>query len=160
MKLFDADYAHVAPDLLLHAAGGVAGEFPRTAPRALKSAQTSLEIESMQFADAQVRQAVLERKQAGVAVRVLIAAPSWVSSNTSAGAWLVANQIPARWRKTPAVHVKAFVVDGKTVFLGSENLSRTSLDDNREVGLVSTEADDVALVSSTFEQDWAGATAF
>lgn len=44
--------------------------------------------------------------------------------------------------------------------MSSENLSQTSLDKNREVGLVVTEAQNVSKMRDTFEVDWATATAF
>jgi phosphatidylserine/phosphatidylglycerophosphate/cardiolipin synthase-like enzyme len=158
--LFDADWTHVAPKLDCTRLVVSPNNSRARHLELLRSATQTLIVESMQFSDSQVRQAVLERKQAGVAVRVLLAAPSWVGANQSAGAWLKANGIEARWRSSPAVHVKAFVIDGATAFLGSENLSYTSLSSNREVGLVTREDDDVALISTTFEQDWATATAF
>jgi len=160
VKIFDADFAHTAPDLACTRLVVSPVNARARHLALLESATRTLVIESMQFSDSEVRAAVLARRQAGVDVRVLIASPSWVTGNDTAGAWLVANGIPARWRKSPAIHVKAFVIDGQTAFFGSENLSRTSLDHNREVGLVTTEADDVALVSGTFETDWATATAF
>jgi cardiolipin synthase len=160
VRLFDADWAHQVPDLsCTRLVISPSNSRPRHL-ELLKSATQTLTIESMQFSDFQVRQAVLERQQAGVAVRVLLASPTWVTANASAGAWLKAQGIPARWRASPSVHVKTFVVDGKTGFFGSENLSSTSLDHNREVGLATTEADDLQLLESTFETDWATATAF
>jgi len=63
---------------------------------------------------------------------------------------------------TPEVHVKAIMVDGDRAYLGSENLSYTSLTENREVGLelLSSSGEDVAKMEATFEKDWGGATPF
>lgn len=159
-KLFDADFAHVAPVIGCTRLVLSPDNAKERHLELINSATTSLTIESMQFSDRDIRDAVLARFRAGVDVRVLLASPSWVSANGSAGAWLNANGIPARWRSSPALHVKALVIDGNAAFLGSENLSWTSLTKNREVGLVSTEADDVALISGTFEQDWENARTF
>jgi cardiolipin synthase A/B len=126
----------------------------------LSSATRSLIIESMQLADTDVRAAVAARKAAGVDVRVLLAAASWVDANTDAATFLKAQGIPARWTSSPPVHTKDFVVDGKTAYIGSVNLSYTSLAKNREVGIFFS--DDVAVkrVISTFERDWTAAKAF
>jgi cardiolipin synthase len=126
----------------------------------IASARSTLAIESMQFADTEVREAVAARKTAGVEVRVLLADPSWVERNRDGAAYLAARAIPVRWMASPAVHVKTVLVDGAAAFLGSENLSYTSLSLNREVGLVVTEVPAVETVSSTFERDWAAATPF
>src|SRR6185295_12014234 len=100
----------------------------------VQSAKTSIDIESMQYADYDVQKAVLARKAAGVTVRVLVADPSWITANAQAGTELVGKGIAARWLGSPSVHVKAIVVDGARAYLGSENISYTSLTKNREIG--------------------------
>ncbi|MEW5739487.1 MAG: phospholipase D-like domain-containing protein [Myxococcota bacterium] len=126
----------------------------------INGATRTLEIESMQFSDREIRDAVYARHQAGVQVRVLLASPTWIDANDYAGNWLKDRGIPARWRRSPAVHVKTIIADGQRAFLGSENLSYNSLTQNREVGLVTTEPDDLSVLSGTVEQDWTTATDF
>jgi phosphatidylserine/phosphatidylglycerophosphate/cardiolipin synthase-like enzyme len=126
----------------------------------VKSAGSTLLIESMQFDDRAVHDAVLERKAAGVDVRVILADPSWISANAGAGADLVAHGIQARYLTTPAVHVKSMVVDGKRAYLGSENISWTSLTKNREIGVVITDAPALTTMGTTFDADWTAATSF
>jgi cardiolipin synthase A/B len=40
-------------------------------------------------------------------------------------------------------------------FTGSENFSSTSLDENRELGIVLADPTALATLTHTFEQDWA-----
>jgi hypothetical protein len=80
--------------------------------------------------------------------------------DTQAGADLTQSAVPARWLASPAVHVKSIVVDGTYAYLGSENLSYTSLTKNREIGIVLSDAPAIATMLATFEKDWAAATAF
>jgi phosphatidylserine/phosphatidylglycerophosphate/cardiolipin synthase-like enzyme len=158
--LFDADWNKTPPDLsCTRMLVSPVNSEPRLVDL-VKSAQKTLLIESMQYADRAVVDAVLERKAAGVDVRVLLAAPSWIDTNTAAGADLVRNAIPARWLATPGVHVKSIVVDGVRAYLGSENLSYTSLTKNREIGLVLSDAEALGAMTTTFETDWANATPF
>jgi phosphatidylserine/phosphatidylglycerophosphate/cardiolipin synthase-like enzyme len=124
------------------------------------SATKTLIVESMQFADQDVRAEVLARKVAGVDVRVLLAAPSWIDANYDAAALLKAQNIPVRWMSRPGVHVKAIVVDGQRAYLGSLNLSWTSISKNREIGIVTDHAPGVKVMTDTFETDWANATPF
>lgn len=126
----------------------------------IKSAKTTILVESMQFAELDVRAAITDAKKAGVSVRVILAAPSWIDANTDAATYLKSQGIMPRYMSKPGVHVKAIIVDGKAAYMGSENLSYTSLTKNREVGLFITETDGVTQMSNTFETDWAGATAF
>jgi cardiolipin synthase A/B len=158
-ELFDADFAKREPDMactrLLVA--------PNNAkPRLLeliKSATTSIDVESMQFAERDVQAAILERKNAGVKVRVLVADATWIDTNVAAGVWLADNGMQGKQLSEPSVHVKAIVVDGKRAYLGSENLSYTSLAKNREVGVISEQADLAAEMLSVFERDWAAGKA-
>jgi cardiolipin synthase A/B len=158
--LFDADWTQSSPDLscsrLIVSPVNSEGRLADL----VKSAEKTIVIESMQFADKAVHDAVLARKAAGVDVRVLLAAPSWISANTQAGADLTTNAVPARWLASPAVHVKSIVVDGKYAYLGSENISYTSLTKNREIGIVLSDAPALSAMLATFEKDWAAATAF
>ncbi len=59
---------------------------------------------------------------------------------------------------SPYVHAKAIVVDGKTAFVGSENLSTGSLQYNRELGVIFTVASQVQKVSTTIGSDFAKGT--
>jgi hypothetical protein len=51
----------------------------------------------------------------------------------------------------------AAVADGATVFIGSENISSTSLDKNREMGLILTDRAAVATLEQAFASDFGGA---
>ncbi|MFH1130854.1 MAG: phospholipase D-like domain-containing protein [Pseudomonadota bacterium] len=126
----------------------------------INAAESSLLIESMQFAETNIRDAVSNRKNAGVDVRVLLADPDWVDANNSAASFLKSHAIPVRYMNTPAVHIKSLVVDGKTAYAGSINFSYTSISKNREVGLFFSDTSAVDRVASTFEKDWGIATEF
>jgi cardiolipin synthase A/B len=107
-----------------------------------------------------VRFAVASRKAAGVAVRAILADPGWIDANADAAKFLAANGIPAKYMADPGVHAKAMIADGARAYMGSENLSWTSLTKNREVGLLVYEGDAVKTIADTFEKDWASATPF
>jgi phosphatidylserine/phosphatidylglycerophosphate/cardiolipin synthase-like enzyme len=59
-------------------------------------------------------------------------------------------------RKVPYVHAKAIAADRRVVFTGSENLSSTSLDQNRELGLLLAETAAINAVETAFATDWQG----
>jgi phosphatidylserine/phosphatidylglycerophosphate/cardiolipin synthase-like enzyme len=126
----------------------------------IASAKATLIIESMQLADKEIRGAVAARRKAGVAVRVILAAPSWISSNTYAASFLKGEGIDARWIYKPGIHSKAIVADGSTAYVGSVNFSYTSLTKNREVGLIFSDGAAIKRLTTTFAKDWAVATAF
>ena len=57
-------------------------------------------------------------------------------------------------------NVEAIVVDDVIAYTGSENLTFTSLNRNREIGVFVTEADGVATMTATFNKDWSTGAAF
>jgi phosphatidylserine/phosphatidylglycerophosphate/cardiolipin synthase-like enzyme len=58
------------------------------------------------------------------------------------------------------IHAKAIVVDSKRAFLGSQNFSFRSMQQNRELGLITSTKKVVDAVQTTFAKDFAGATAW
>lgn len=124
----------------------------------IDGAQHTLLVESMQFADTGVREAVKRRVAAGVDVRVLLADASWIDANAGAVTFLQELGVPVKW--IPHLHTKALIADGKVAYVGSENFSYTSLTNNREVGAILVDAPSIAPMIDTFEKDWAAGTPF
>ena len=58
------------------------------------------------------------------------------------------------------IHAKVVVADDTTLFLGSQNFSASSLDYNRELGIITTDTSLVRPVYQTVASDFAGATVF
>lgn len=158
--LFDADWAQKDPDLACTRLVISPVNAKERILALIDSATKTLDVESMQFAETDVRDAVFARAKAGVKVRVLLANPSRLDANEKAGAALVSAGVDGRWLDAPGVHVKAIAVDGKHAYIGSENLSYTSLTKNREVGLILDDAPVLTTMTKTFETDWANATPF
>ena len=65
--------------------------------------------------------------------------------------------VEVRVLNSPYVHSKALIIDGTAVLIGSQNYSFTSLNLNREVGIVLTDAASLEIVGSTFLRDWSRA---
>jgi phosphatidylserine/phosphatidylglycerophosphate/cardiolipin synthase-like enzyme len=156
--LFEADWANVDPTMTCtRMVVSPINARPRILD-VIDSAQTTLTIESMQFADTNVRSAVAARVAAGVDVRVMIADIGFVSSNAEAATYLKGLGLTPKW--IPHLHTKVVVADGVQGYMGSENLSYTSLDKNREVGVVVTDPSSIDPLATTFEKDWAIGTLF
>jgi phosphatidylserine/phosphatidylglycerophosphate/cardiolipin synthase-like enzyme len=124
----------------------------------IDSATTTLTIESMQFADTEVRTHVAARIQAGVQVRAMLADAGWITANAEAATYLKNLGVTVKY--IPHLHTKVLVADGTRAYMGSENFSYTSLDKNREVGVIVTEPSSIEPLTTTFEKDWAAGTAF
>jgi cardiolipin synthase A/B len=126
----------------------------------IESAETKIQIFSMQMADWDIRNAVTARADAGIEVVALLADPDWIDANSDAAEILGQHGVTVRWTDTPPVHTKALVVDEKSAYVGSVNFSYTSLNKNREVGFVTGNAAAVGVITSTFNKDWQSAQSF
>jgi phosphatidylserine/phosphatidylglycerophosphate/cardiolipin synthase-like enzyme len=157
-NLFAADWADVDPNLSCTRMVISPTNSRSRVLDVVNSATQTLDIESMQFADTQVRAAVAAKVAAGVMVRVMIADLGFVSANSTAVTFL--RGIGLDPRQIPHLHTKVIVADGSRAYVGSENLSETSLDHNREVGVVVTDPSSIAPLTTTFDADYAISTEF
>lgn len=80
---------------------------------------------------------ILKKKTAlGVKVYCVVADPDNVETNLIAIEELKKYGIKIRYVSSPFIHAKAILIDKDIGYVGSENLSSNSLDNNREVGLL------------------------
>jgi phosphatidylserine/phosphatidylglycerophosphate/cardiolipin synthase-like enzyme len=124
----------------------------------IASAHHGLEVENEELADDDVISALCAAARDGVDVRLVMTyATEWKPALAQLG------QCGAHVRlyhgEHPIyVHAKLIVADGRRAFVGSQNFSVTSLERNRELGIVTRDASIVRALSSTFESDYTGAT--
>jgi phosphatidylserine/phosphatidylglycerophosphate/cardiolipin synthase-like enzyme len=115
------------------------------------SATQTLDLELMYLSETSIRDAVGSAQMRGVTVRALL---SDASGNEVA--YLQNLGIPVRVAESFYVHSKLIIADD-VAFVGSENMSFTSLTKNREVGALVFEPSAFAPIQAQFDTDWAGA---
>ncbi|HEX8036264.1 MAG TPA: phospholipase D-like domain-containing protein [Ktedonobacterales bacterium] len=123
----------------------------------IASARTTLDLEDEAMYDRQSEDALIAVAQRGVPVRLVLPAPSAGSppSQSDDMARLRRGGVQVRYLTAPYMHAKLIVSDGALAFAGSENFSSTSLDQNREIGLMIADPHALAIFTHTFAQDWA-----
>ncbi len=112
----------------------------------IAGARYSLDLYAEEIYDTASIQALADATRRGVRVRIVYAGLGDAEGVSGIGAQV------ARVA-SPYIHAKALVADGTTLFIGSENLSATSLDRNREVGLLMSDRVAIADVERAFDQD-------
>ncbi|MEO8841796.1 MAG: phospholipase D-like domain-containing protein [Kofleriaceae bacterium] len=121
----------------------------------IASAQTTLDVEVMYITDVVVQNYVAAAHDRGVTVRVILSDPSGTPGNTGMATFLGGKGIPVKYAIDQFyLHAKLIIADG-VAFVGSENMSPTSFTQNREVGALALEPDQVALIQAQFDSDWA-----
>ena len=121
-------------------------------------ARSTLDVEVLYMTDTNLRNAVAAAKTRGVTVRVILESPQDQAENTDTATFFNNLGIPVKYADTQFyLHAKLLVADGNA-FVGSENMSPTSLKQNREVGVIAFEPAAVAVIQTQFDADWAATT--
>jgi phosphatidylserine/phosphatidylglycerophosphate/cardiolipin synthase-like enzyme len=131
----------------------------------LASATKSIEM-NIEFAmDPELIGLMGAKAKAGVDVQVLLSAHgkdkcTGESVNDEEARILTANGVTKfAFMKKLNLHAKAIVVDGVRAYIGSENLTANSLDNNRELGLIFTDRTLINTLLKSMRNDWFATTA-
>jgi phosphatidylserine/phosphatidylglycerophosphate/cardiolipin synthase-like enzyme len=122
----------------------------------IAAAHTSLIIQDEEMYDSQIEAALVAAAQRGVNVQVELPQPTGSASGGDV-ARLTQGGVHVRYVSTIYIHAKMMVADGALGFVGSENFSANSLDDNRELGLLIADPGAIATLTATFQHDWSTA---
>lgn len=130
----------------------------------INGATSTLDIEELEFGDSTLVNAIVAAENRGVQVRVVGMDPnsyqSYFNQVATAGGSIVTYSSSGGLY----VHAKAIVADHGTssakAFVGSENFSDNSLNNNRELGLIVGDSGVVNGVENTFNTDFANGTAY
>jgi cardiolipin synthase A/B len=150
--IFDADWEGrpvrgpfdlvVSPDNSRAELGEIIGE-----------ATSSLDLYAEVVRDPAMMTALTEAEQRGVAVRLLLTDEN-DEANLEVAARLARGGVEIRLVDRLYIHAKLVLADGDRVFVGSQNFTATSLDANRELGLVIAEPVVVDRAEAIFARDW------
>lgn len=143
VKLFEADctrrpYAASSPSLVVSPLNARA----RLAAL-IRRARRQLLIYDSNVNDPAMLKRLQERAQSGVDVRI-------IGKVGKKGSKLRVARCPGR-----RLHVRAIVQDARRAFVGSQGLRRLELDQRREVGIVTEDAQTIRGIVAEFEKDWA-----
>jgi phosphatidylserine/phosphatidylglycerophosphate/cardiolipin synthase-like enzyme len=123
----------------------------------IDGAQSKLDVQMYLFTVTALADRIIAAKNRGVAVRVLLDPDH--DGNVNVRNKLMAATVPTR--NAPSVysfsHAKYLVVDGKTAVIMSMNFNVDAMNQERNYGMITKDADDVADTQAIFNMDWAGA---
>jgi len=128
----------------------------------INSAKKSLSIYNEEMGDGDITKALIDAARRGVAVSVdMTGASEWKwEFEELATAGVHVCTYPDADDAPLYIHAKVIIADEVRAFVGSENFSAASLDDNRELGIITSDQVIVRALIKTFTADWRGATPF
>jgi phosphatidylserine/phosphatidylglycerophosphate/cardiolipin synthase-like enzyme len=125
----------------------------------ITSAHSTLLVSSEELTDVVIINALAAAAGRGVKVYVLMTDnKKWHSAFSQLKAAGVQVRVYAA-RAPLYIHEKIIIVDGIQAFVGSENLTSSSLEKNRELGLLISTPTIVQKIAEIFTSDWYGAVA-
>jgi cardiolipin synthase A/B len=122
----------------------------------INTAHGTLLIEAEEMNDTNIEQALVSAAQRGVHIQVILPASSASSgdSNSQGIQTIRQGNVQVREDTHLYMHAKMIVVDGQRAFVGSENISAASLDQNRELGIIISDPNVLSTLQQTFQRDW------
>jgi phosphatidylserine/phosphatidylglycerophosphate/cardiolipin synthase-like enzyme len=163
-KIFAADYANkpikLASKLVVSPFGGNKLFSARDHLEAfIASATSSLDVEVQSLSDTGIVDAIVKAHARKVDVHVVIDADTAnTSGEENAIAKLKAAGVPLKALGSPDIHAKSIVVDDARVFVGSQNMTITALDKNREIGVLSDAKSEAIKVREAIRTDFGDGT--
>lgn len=122
----------------------------------IESAKEKIVVEVEVLEDKSIVDLLLQKSKS-LDVRIIVPPEKEISSNKKAIAEFKNSTAQIRELKNPYPHAKLILVDNQKAYVGSINLSKQSMDENRELGIILTEPNSIVTLYSTFEKDWATA---
>jgi cardiolipin synthase len=125
----------------------------------IQAAKSTIDLEGEELSDYKIANALVAAQARGVKVRAVVANNAPTASQMSVVAQLKTGGVAVVSLGTPYIHAKAMVVDGAQAYVGSENFTTGSLQYNRELGLITTNAPTAATIGKTIAKDFTAGTA-
>ncbi|OQY25820.1 MAG: hypothetical protein B6I34_01465 [Anaerolineaceae bacterium 4572_32.1] len=126
----------------------------------IDGAQTGIDLEQNSMLDPEIVEHLIDAAERGVTVRY-ISTPNWPIEDDHDEPFreqLRRAGVLVRYLDDPFIHAKVFLIDGARGFVGSENISTNSLNNNRELGVIFKDDDSVERLAAQIEADWAIST--
>jgi len=125
-------------------------------PAYIDGAKESIDIEIYVFSSRDVVEALERAKSRGVRVRIIIERNVVGDDNDAIFRELAAKGFDIRYASSAykLTHAKFIIVDGKSVLVGSHNLSNSALYKNREASVIINDGRTVQSFHDAFDEDW------
>lgn len=119
----------------------------------LNSAQKSIQIDAENISDNEIIKKLAALSRRGILIEIL---HSHINMHNKKIRLLRHTGVQFKKSKHQIIHAKVILIDHQRAILGSINLTKNSLNNNRELAILITDPDIIQQLSDTFEKDWEG----
>lgn len=120
----------------------------------LQGAKTSIKIYAEGLSDYQTIGTLAKAARSGVSTQILMSDESNSSHSSRKFDYLTRAGVKMRFSKNYMIHAKVIIIDGKRAVLGSINLTKPSIDNNRELSVITEDPAVIGELNKTFNSDW------
>lgn len=120
----------------------------------IRSAKSSLKIYAEGLNDYETVGALAKAARNGVQVEILTSLPRNNDRPSKKWEYLRHAGVIIRYDDEYVIHAKVIIVDHEAAVLGSINLTRASINDNRELSVMTHDTNVVKQLEAIFERDW------
>ncbi len=118
------------------------------------TAKSTVDVEAESFSDFDVVNDLCIVSDNGAKVRVILSDADPSSGQSTGVAKMKGHNIQVVKTHKPYIHAKAIMVDRKALYVGSANFTQNSMENNRELGLVTTKASAIKTVQAAIDTDF------
>lgn len=128
----------------------------------LESAQSSVYVYQQSYNDPQLAKILEQKAKIGVEVKLLMMPFPFggTDHNNPFQEALIAAGGEVKFNLEYYMHAKAIIIDNKIIYIGSCNFYPSSIESNRELGWLTSNAEIVANLRFVFSHDWLKATEY
>ncbi len=120
----------------------------------IEGASESLEIHAEVISDKDIIAALFQARKERLRVRIVMSPPEEEESSYKALTTLRRAGVGVRVTTSPYIHAKSILADGKLAYVGSINFTANSMENNRELGILTKTPRVLRALAETFEEDW------
>jgi len=153
-QLFSADWNHVPTHNLVADFILSPDDSRKKLLTHIMQARKSIAIYAQNVNDYKIVGALAKAAKNGVNVQLLTSAKMRAKQE----AYLNRAGVNIRYSKAFIIHAKAVNIDNELAIIGSINLTRASLDDNRELSVITRDPLVIKQLDKTFQHDWTAAS--
>jgi len=126
----------------------------------ISGATATIRIYQQYIYDAGIQKVLAEKRRQGVDIQIILGKfddRDWwwdetIDTDGESFTRIMSGSIKAQ--SNPYVHAKMILIDDTYLLLGSMNMSQTSLDKNREIGIILMQPEHIRYFNAVFAKDW------
>ncbi len=120
----------------------------------IQTAQSEINIYAQDITDYQLIGALAKMARKGISVKILVSVSPEQFQKNRKYIFLTQSGVMIHNSRHYYIHAKVLMVDHKKAVLGSINFTKSSLDDNRELSVMTEDRSVMNQLSKTFDNDW------